>query len=974
MPPTRFDMRKLFAFAVTLALVGCSSDPPPSSTGGTDTSLSDSGVTRDTPPEDLSSPDIVTMPDAESDVAEDTADTAEICDTLGCPCETSRDCRSDYCVRLGGDEGSVCTVPCVDDCPEEGWVCSLLEQDREALALCLPEALPYCEECQRDTDCGSTSALCVELIDGEFCAPPCIGDGLCPSGAICEEISVGDDLFEVCVPSAGVCADCVDNDNDGYGVGPSCLGLDCDDLVPAAFFDAPELCDGIDNDCDLSTDEDFSLSNDDSNCGVCGNACDGANSLSTCVGGECRVVECDEGFSDCDGDPANGCERPADALNACGGCSEIVGRSGDRCGSCDTGTYVCDGLESLTCAGDLGESILNECGGCSDLSEALGEACGTCESGAWACDGEEEIECVDDGGDDALNLCGGCNELDEAPGTECGTCDSGTWVCSGASVVQCVGDLGVGATNSCGGCGELPETVGGECGTCGSGVWACDGEDGTLCEADAGDAARNECGGCVDLLGESGDACGTCDSGTLACDGMERLACADDGGESARNSCGGCTVLDREIDGTCGLCGDGIVICNGLNSTLCFGADGDDDGDGVCDGDDVCPGGDDSADADTDGVADFCDPCPTDNPDDTDGDGVCESADVCPGENDTLDADVDGVPNACDVCRGFDDERDADVDGVPDDCDCDTSLCDANATCAEDGNGVICSCNTGYEGDGRSCSDVDECVAGPCDANAVCSNTLGGFTCACAPGYAGDGFTCADIDECADGTNTCDPLATCSNTASSYTCECPPGWTGDGFTCSCPPERASFETIATNYLSGQTPNTVSLSDDSVSGFVPIGFNFTYFGNTYSQVRISSNGFFTFNDDATTGCCSGIAIPSTTVPNNLVAVWWEDLDPPDGGSVRYGTGGVAPNRYFIVEYASVAHYPSGTPITAQAILYESSNLIDINCQNCATEGGDHSQGVEDASGTLGVSRYFGTSSIESGSWRFTTCAP
>jgi hypothetical protein len=424
----------------------------------------------------------------------------------------------------------------------------------------------------------------------------------------------------------------------------------------------------------------------------------------------------------------------------------------------------------------------------------------------------------------------------------------------------------------------------------------------------------------------------------------------------------------------CGLCGDGIVICNGLNSTLCFGADGDADSDGVCDDDDVCPGGDDLADADGDGVADFCDECPDDAPDDTDGDGVCESDDVCPGENDALDADFDGVPNACDICRGFDDELDDDADFVPDDCDCDTSSCDSDASCTENANGVICTCNSGYEGDGRSCSDIDECASAPCDVNASCSNTAGGYTCECEDGFSGDGFSCVDIDECAAGTDTCDPLATCTNTSDGFTCECPPGWAGDGFVCSCPPERATVETIATNYLSGQTPNTVSLSDDSVSGFVPIGFNFVYFGGIYSQVRISSNGFFTFDDSTANGCCSGVAIPNTATPNNHVAIWWEDLDPVDGGTVRYGTGGVAPNRYFIVEYSSIQHYPSGTPITAQAVLYEGSNLIDINCQNCTTESGAHSQGIEDASGTLGVQRYFGTSSIGSGSWRFSTCAP
>ena len=49
--------------------------------------------------------------------------------------------------------------------------------------------------------------------------------------------------------------------------------------------------------------------------------------------------------------------------------------------------------------------------------------------------------------------------------------------------------------------------------------------------------------------------------------------------------------------------------------------------------------------------------------------------------------------------------------------------------------GFECSCNSGYSGDGTSCSDDDECAAGACDANASCTNTDGGYECACNDGF-----------------------------------------------------------------------------------------------------------------------------------------------------------------------------------------------------------------------------------------------
>ena len=42
-----------------------------------------------------------------------------------------------------------------------------------------------------------------------------------------------------------------------------------------------------------------------------------------------------------------------------------------------------------------------------------------------------------------------------------------------------------------------------------------------------------------------------------------------------------------------------------------------------------------------------------------------------------------------------------------------------------------------------------------------------------------------------------------------------------------------------------TGTTVSLSDDEVSGALPIGFDFNFYGNTYSEFYISSNCFVTF---------------------------------------------------------------------------------------------------------------------------------
>ncbi len=192
------------------------------------------------------------------------------------------------------------------------------------------------------------------------------------------------------------------------------------------------------------------------------------------------------------------------------------------------------------------------------------------------------------------------------------------------------------------------------------------------------------------------------------------------------------------------------------------------------------------------------------------------------------------------------------------------------------------------------------------------------------------------------------PAITCAPDAFGYTCT--DSTEPDGLV------AYSFEDISA------TGTPVVLSDDSVSGALPIGFAFNYYGTDYSNIYISSNGFLTVLPGQPNGCCTGGILPSPTAPNGVIAGWWEDLNPGAGGTIHYQTLGAAPHRYMVVQFTNVPHFGGGNLVTMQWKLFEGSNNIEVHYQAAPSDGGTHSAGIEDESGTIGLQYYRGPASL------------
>ncbi|XP_052781567.1 stabilin-2-like isoform X2 [Mya arenaria] len=102
----------------------------------------------------------------------------------------------------------------------------------------------------------------------------------------------------------------------------------------------------------------------------------------------------------------------------------------------------------------------------------------------------------------------------------------------------------------------------------------------------------------------------------------------------------------------------------------------------------------------------------------------------------------------------------------------------------------MCTCWTGYHGDGFQCDPDDPCQVnnGDChDNTTICRNTAPGErVCDCKPGYHEHQLDtgCSLIDICMVNTSACHPKANCETVAPlTVECTCPKGYMGDGHIC-----------------------------------------------------------------------------------------------------------------------------------------------------------------------------------------------
>ena len=147
-----------------------------------------------------------------------------------------------------------------------------------------------------------------------------------------------------------------------------------------------------------------------------------------------------------------------------------------------------------------------------------------------------------------------------------------------------------------------------------------------------------------------------------------------------------------------------------------------------------------------------------------------------------------------------------------------------------------------------------------------------------------------------------------------------------------------------------TGTALNLGDDSMSGLQSLGFNFTFYDQTFDQVNISMNGFFTFQDNFSVSRSRNYrseVIPATSF-NYTVFPLWTDLINRNGTQNPYiKTFGNTndTDQYFVIGWYNAKEYSNQLQNTFEAILYEGTNQIEFRYDKIQIRTHDISIGVQ-----------------------------
>jgi hypothetical protein len=406
-----------------------------------------------------------------------------------------------------------------------------------------------------DTDGSMSEPECTYMAESEFCPVSCK-----------ERCNGQDDDCDRLIDESGSGDLCKLQSATSVCVTGTCLIASCDEGRVDCNDQAEDGCEAT-----LDSIE---------HCGLCSNRCELAHATPKCDASQCKVAACDDGWDDCDGKPANGCERELNVLTDCGGCGSIcrMTHATTECGSgacrfsaCETGWGDCNNDTNQTNGGDGCETDLGapaNCGACGatcpgDKPYCTGGKCTSiaCAPGSADCNGDN-VMCETDLR--TVNNCGAC-------GVACGSVANASVSCSedGTCEPTCNGGFDSCDNSFSNGCETNIRTLP-NCGACGT---SCSHSNATsscgdgnctlaLCNSGYGDCNSNKADGCEVRLntathcGQCGRPCALSNAASSCSSGSCQVSgCNSNFGNCDANASNGCETNLQTSAQHCGACG-----------------------------------------------------------------------------------------------------------------------------------------------------------------------------------------------------------------------------------------------------------------------------------------------------------------------------------------------------------------------------------------------------------------------------------
>jgi len=178
-----------------------------------------------------------------------------------------------------------------------------------------------------------------------------------------------------------------------------------------------------------------------------------------------------------------------------------------------------------------------------------------------------------------------------------------------------------------------------------------------------------------------------------------------------------------------------------------------------------------------------------------------------------------------------------------------------------------------------------------------------------------------------------------------------------------------------SWVDASSGTDLGIGDDSYFT-TTIPFDIDFYGNSYSSgtsFYVGTNGMMGFSSTGMNSL-SNQDLPSTSTPNNLMAVYWDDMRGYTGDHLWSYVSGSSPNRQWVISYDPWHNYGvSSYAVQFQAIIFENDgsydNMIEFQYEDTTANHDDHgfsaTAGIENSGGTEGHSYCYNSGNLVEG---------